>query len=247
MPVQAIDHEHSPEAIRERLESGTEASYLRDWIYGGIDGAVTTFAIVCGVVGANFSTSVILVLGAANIVADGFSMAASNYTGSKAENDEFDRIRAHEEMQVERDPAGEVREIREIYRSKGFEGEDLDRAVNIITADKKLWVNTMLTEEYGLPMSDRSPLKAALGTFLAFMLCGMVPLLPFFPGDGILSRTGATWISVALTAAVFFGIGSLKSRWSLTGWLRSGLETLAIGLGAALIAFGIGYGLKSFI
>lgn len=247
MPVQEMFHEHSAEAIQQRLEGGTEASYLRDWIYGAIDGAVTTFAIVCGVVGANFSTSVILVLGAANIVADGFSMAASNYTGSKAENDEFDRIRAHEEMQVERDPDGEIQEIREIYRSKGFDGDDLDRAVEIITSDKKLWVNTMLTEEYGLPMSDRSPLKAAVGTFIAFMLCGLVPLLPFFFSDGIITRVDATWWSVALTGAIFFGIGSLKSRWSLVGWWRSGVETTIIGLGAALIAYGIGFGLKSFI
>ena len=84
-----IVHDHSTEAIRERLESGNEASYLRDWIYGGIDGAVTTFAIVSGVIGADLSTKVILILGAANIVADGFSMAASNYTGTKAENEEF--------------------------------------------------------------------------------------------------------------------------------------------------------------
>jgi VIT1/CCC1 family predicted Fe2+/Mn2+ transporter len=240
-------HDHSAESIRERLEGGTEASYLRDWIYGGIDGAVTTFAIVCGVVGANFSTSVILVLGAANIVADGFSMAASNYTGSKAENDEFDRIRAHEEMQVERDPDGEIQEIREIFRSKGFDGDDLDRAVNIITSDKQLWVNTMLTEEYGLPMSDRSPAKAAFGTFIAFMLCGLVPLLPFLLSERIMTRVDATWLSVALTGAVFFGIGSLKARWSLVTWWRSGVETSVIGLGAALIAYAIGFGLKSFI
>jgi VIT1/CCC1 family predicted Fe2+/Mn2+ transporter len=247
LPVQEIFHEHSAEAIRRRLAAGTEASYLRDWIYGGIDGAVTTFAIVCGVIGANFSTSVILVLGAANIVADGFSMAASNYTGSKAENDEFDRIRAHEEMQVERDPAGEIQEIREIYRSKGFDGDDLDRAVEIITSDKKLWVNTMLTEEYGLPMSDRSPVKAAVGTFIAFMLCGLVPLLPFLFSDGIISRTEAVGWSVALTGIVFFAIGSAKSRWSLVGWFRSAMETTLIGLGAALIAYAIGLGLKSFI
>jgi len=247
VPVQEMFHDHSAEAIRRRLEGGAEASYLRDWIYGGIDGAVTTFAIVCGVVGANFSTSVILVLGAANIVADGFSMAASNYTGSKAEKDEFDRIRAHEEMQVERDPAGEIREIQEIYRSKGFDGDDLDRAVEIITSDKKLWVDTMLTEEYGLPMSERSPLKAAVGTFIAFMLCGLVPLLPFFLSEGLITRQDATWWSVGLTGFIFFGIGSLKSRWSLVGWWRSGMETTVIGLGAALIAFGIGFGLKNFV
>ena len=247
MPVQDMFHDHSAESIRQRLEGGSEASYLRDWIYGGIDGAVTTFAIVCGVVGANFSTNVILVLGAANIVADGFSMAASNYTGSKAENDEFDRIRAHEEMQVDRDPDGEIQEIREIYRSKGFEGDDLDRAVEIITSDKKLWVDTMLTEEYGLPMQVRSATKAAGGTFVAFLLCGLVPLAPYFFSPALIARGPATiWASV-LTAATFFAIGSLKARWSLTSWWKSGIETLAIGMGAALLAFAIGFGLRSFV
>lgn len=247
MPVQEMFHDHSAEAIRERLEGGAKASYLRDWIYGGIDGAVTTFAIVCGVVGANFSTSVILVLGAANIVADGFSMAASNYTGSKAENDEFDRIRAHEERQIERDPKGELQEIREIYRAKGFADKDLERAVQIITSDKRLWVDTMMTEEYGLPMTERSPVTAALGTFVAFLLCGLVPLLPFTLSAGLLTRPEATIWSLVLTAATFFIIGSIKAKWSLISWWRSGIETLSIGLGAAVIAFLIGYGLKSFI
>ena len=247
MAAQHIIHDHTTEAIRRRLEEDSEASYLRDWVYGGIDGAVTTFAIVCGVVGADFATGVIMVLGAANIVADGFSMAASNYTGSKAENDEFERIRDHEERQIDRDPAGETREIREIYRAKGFAGTDLDRAVEIITADRKLWVDTMLIEEYGLPMSVRSPMKAAVGTFIAFLLCGMVPLLPFCLTDIALTRPEATLWSVVLTAATFFGIGSVKSRWILTSWWRSGLETSVIGLGAAAIAFLIGYSLKSFI
>ena len=247
MPVQEIFHEHSAEAIRKRLEGGTEASYLRDWVYGGIDGAITTFAIVCGVVGANFSTSVILILGAANIVADGFSMAASNYTGTKSENEEFDRIRAHEELQIERDPAGERREILEIYRAKGFEGKDLDRAVEIITSNKELWVNTMMTEEYGLPMSQRSAVKAAMGTFNAFLLCGLVPLLPFILIESLITRQEAIIFSVILTGATFFVIGSVKSKWSLVVWWRSGFETIGIGLVAALIAFLIGYCLRGYI
>jgi VIT1/CCC1 family predicted Fe2+/Mn2+ transporter len=174
-------------------------------------------------------------------------MAASNYTGTKTEIDEFDRLRAHEERQVERDPEGEIREVREIFRAKGFAGKDLDRAVEIITSNRRLWINTMLTEEYGLPMSVRSPMKAALGTFVAFLLCGLVPLLPFIGGDTVFGRTDATLLSVVLTAATFFGIGSIKARWSLQSWWRSGLETTAIGLGAAAIAFVIGYALKGLI
>ncbi|MEQ9125464.1 MAG: VIT1/CCC1 transporter family protein, partial [Alphaproteobacteria bacterium] len=75
------DHAHDAASIRDRLAAGARPSYLRDWVYGAIDGAVTTFAIVAGVVGAELSASVVLVLGAANLFADGFSMAAANYTG----------------------------------------------------------------------------------------------------------------------------------------------------------------------
>lgn len=222
-------------------------SYLRDWVYGGIDGAVTTFAIVSGVVGANLSTSIILVLGAANIVADGFSMAASNYTGTKTEREEYDRLRAHEEYQIVHDTEGETKEIREIYRAKGFEGADLDRAVEIITADKERWVSTMLTEEYGLPLSKRSPIKAAAGTFAAFLLCGLVPLLPFTFLAFMPGRNEAFLVSALLTAVTFFAIGSTKSCWSVVSWWRSGLETLVIGLCAASMAYLIGYWLRGLV
>ena len=114
-----MEHSHHPGEIRARLKEGPKTSYLSDWVYGGIDGAITTFAIVAGVVGAEMSTRVILILGAANIIADGFSMAASNYSGTKAELDDYRRHRAYEEQQVERIPEAERMEIREIYRNKG--------------------------------------------------------------------------------------------------------------------------------
>ncbi len=240
-------HEHTTEAIRARLEAGPQARYLRDWIYGGIDGAITTFAIVSGVVGAHLSTSIILVLGAANIVADGFSMAASNYTGTKTELEEYDRLRAHEEHQIVHDTEGETQEIREIYRAKGFSGDDLERAVEIITEDKDRWVSTMLTEEYGLPLSERSPVRAAAGTFLAFLLCGLVPLIPFIIVPSYLERGGAFVWSVLLTGVTFFAIGSVKARWSVISWWRSGAETLVIGLVAATIAYIIGFWLRSLV
>ena len=76
-----LEHEHTPEAIGERLAAGTRQNYLRDFVYGGIDGSVTTFAIVAGTIGASLSIEVVLILGIANLVADGFSMAASNFLG----------------------------------------------------------------------------------------------------------------------------------------------------------------------
>lgn len=234
-----LEHEHSAQAIARRLADTPPFSYLRDWVYGGIDGAVTTFAIVSGVVGAELSSRVVLILGVANLVADGFSMAASNYSGTKTEHEEHARLRAIEERHIAMEPEGEREEIRQIFRAKGFRGEDLERAVEVITADRERWVETMLAEEYGLPKAVRSPLKAAASTFAAFVLCGAVPLLPF-----LLDAPASFEMSVVMTAAVFFLIGSTKSRWSPVAWWRSGMETLVIGLGAAAIAFLIGYALK---
>ena len=237
-----MEHEHSEQAIARRLSGAPSFSYLRDWVYGGIDGAVTTFAIVAGVIGAQLSSRVVLILGIANLVADGFSMAASNYSGTKTEHEEQAHLRAIEERHIDAVPDGEREEIRQIFRGKGFSGRDLERAVDVITADRERWVDTMLAEEYGLPKAVRSPLKAAASTFASFVLCGAVPLLPFLVG-----APAAFQMSIAMTALVFFLIGSTKSRWSPVSWWRSGGETLAIGLGAAALAFLVGYALKGLV
>src|SRR5260370_15215954 len=83
----AMEHEHTIEAIDERLSAGPHHNYLRDWIYGGIDGSVTTFAVVTGVIGAQLSPIVILIMGSANLLADGFSIAADNFPGTKTQHD----------------------------------------------------------------------------------------------------------------------------------------------------------------
>ena len=230
-----MEHEHTVEAIQKRLAAGPRHNYLRDWIYGGIDGAVTTFAVVSGVVGARLSPWVILVMGFANLFADGFSMAASNFLGTRAEHDDLERLEAIEHRHVDLDPEGEREEVRQIFRGKGFSGEDLTRLVALITSDRSRWVRTMLTEEYGLPQQVRSPWLAAITTFSAFLVCGLVPLLPF-----LLGGRDPLALSIAMTAIVFFGIGSLKSRWSMSTWWRSGLSTLAVGVIAAGLAYVVG-------
>jgi len=233
-----LEHDHSIESIQRRL-SYVKHNYVRDWIYGGIDGAVTTFAVVSGVAGAHLSPLIVLILGFANLVADGFSMAASNYLGTRAEIDDYKRLEEIEYRHIRFAPEGEREEIRQIYREKGFEGEELEKAVELITADKDRWVQTMLTEEYGLPAEIRSPWKAALSTFSAFVICGLVPLIPYL--FGVENSFG---ISSALTGLTFFIIGSVKSRWSTASWLYSGLETFFVGALAASLAYAVGVLLK---
>jgi VIT1/CCC1 family predicted Fe2+/Mn2+ transporter len=230
-----MEHEHTVEAIHERLSAGPRQNYLRDWIYGGIDGSVTTFAVVSGVAGARLSPWIILVMGFVNLLADGFSMAAGNFLGTRAEHEDLKRLEAIEYRHVDLAPEGEREEVRQIFRSKGFAGEDLTRLVDSITSDRTRWVRTMLTEEYGLPQEVRSPWLAAITTFSAFLVCGLVPLLPYLFGS-----SDPLVLSIITTGGVFFMIGSVKSRWSTSVWWSSGLSTLAVGTIAAGLAYTVG-------
>lgn len=211
-----------------------ERSHLRDLIYGGIDGAVTTFAIVAGVEGAGLSPRIIIALGIANVLADGFSMAAGNYSGTKAELDEGRRMRSLEAAQIDLAPEAEREELRGILAAKGLSGTTLTEATEAISARRETWIETILVER-GLSLVRPNPLHAAIATFVAFLAAGMVPLMPF-----ILGLADPFPVSIALTLAVFAGIGAAKSHWSLSPWWRSSIETLLIGGAAALIAYLVG-------
>lgn len=208
---------------------------MRDAVYGGIDGTVTTFAIVAGVAGAGLSPYVVVILGLANVIADGFSMAAANYSGIKAEQDNFQRIRKIEERHIREYPKGEWLEVREILSLKGLEGEVLDQATDAITQNRENWIALMMEGEYGMGGVDPRPLGAAMATFLSFLFAGMIPITPFLFG-----MQGAFGVSAGMTMATFFGIGALKSRWSLAPWWRSAVETMSIGGAAAALAYGVG-------
>lgn len=234
----SLEHSHNRQDIKARLERGPRNNYLRDWIYGGVDGAVTTFAIVAGVVGAELPAGVVLLLGFANLVADGFAMAASNYTATKSERDDYDRVLGIEQKHIALAPEGEREEIRQIFAAKGFAGSDLERIVDVITSDGELWARTMAVEEYGLTSTFRSPILAALSTFAAFIVCGLVPLVSYLWLGGLSA-------CAAVTATIFFAVGAVKSRWAQAAWWKSGAETLVIGMSAAAVAFVVGYGLKA--
>ena len=229
------DHGHSPQEIEARINAPPGRGVLRDVVYGGIDGSVTTFAIVAGVAGAGLSSFVIVALGLANVLADGFSMAAGNYSATKAELDNIRRIRTIEERHIQLYPEGEREEVREILLQKGLSGQVLEDATDAITASHDNWIDLMIEGEYGLGSVDPHPINAAVATFLAFLVAGMIPLLPF-----LVSLPNAFVTSAWMTMGVFFAIGALKSRWSLAPWWRSGFETFAIGGAAALIAYLVG-------
>lgn len=240
-----IEHSHEPSDIRRRLAEEHRPSYLPDAILGGIDGCVTTIAVVASVAGAGLPGMIAFVLGAASLVADAFSMAVSNYQAVKSESDARDRIRRQEERHIEQAPEGEREEIRAIFENKGFEGETLERIVETITQSRRPWIDMMLQEEYGLALHGPSPAVAGGATFSVFVLVGVLPLVPFL----VPALSGGQYFaaSAGVACVALFAIGYVKGAFlDMPRW-RAGIETLLMGGGAAAVAFLFGYFLEPMI
>lgn len=235
---QAHDRSRGEAEEEHRREQGR---YVKSLVYGGLDGIITTFAVVAGVAGASLSASVVLILGLANLIADGLSMAIGDYLSTKAENEYARAERERERWEVEHYPEGERREMIELYIGKGIGREDAETVTAILSKHRDAWVSIMMVEELGIVESEESPLRNALVTFGSFAVFGFVPLLAyvvfrFFPG----LQGQSFWVSSALTGLTLFTLGALKVRITNRNWLASGLEMLLVGGLAAAAAYGIG-------
>lgn len=242
-----LEHSHEPRDVAARIAAPNSRSYLKDAIYGAVDGAVTTFAVAAGAWGANLSPSVVIILGIANLVGDGFSMAAGNFLGTRAANQELEKLRAVERKHIEQCPEGEREEIRQILYGQGFREELLEGAVQQITSNEETWVNTMLQHEYGLSTERPGAFPAAMVTFCSFLVIGVIPLVPFVVAYLLGRDVDPFYVSTALTALAFFIVGAIKSRFVEQSWWGAGLETLAVGAVAASLAFLCGKGIASML
>lgn len=216
--------------------------YIAEFVYGGIDGAITTFAVVAGAEGASLGISVVIILGMANLIADGFSMSVGNFFSTKAERDSFEKHKQVEYWEIEHLREREIEEIREIYAAKGFKGELLEQVVDVIISDKEVWVDTMMKEELEMVKGDKTPYKTAGVTFLSFITVGSVPLLSyFFVGNGLSANNPQLFFySCLLTGVALAIVGSLKSIVNEKNIFIGILETLSLGGLAALLAYFVG-------
>jgi VIT1/CCC1 family predicted Fe2+/Mn2+ transporter len=245
--LEASQSAHSAEAIALAMEEhgGASHQYIGDLVYGGLDGIVTTFAIVSGVAGAELGSDVILILGLANLFADGLSMAAGAYLSSKSEGEYYQREREREMWEVEHFPEGERIELEELYRTKGYRPEDAVTLASIHSSDERLWVDEMMVQELGLLPDDRTPVLSALATLGSFVVAGSVPLSVFVLGLFVAIDPAVLFaVSVVLSAVALFGLGAAKVLITERSWLRSGLEMLLVGAIAAGVAYLIGYALS---
>jgi VIT1/CCC1 family predicted Fe2+/Mn2+ transporter len=242
--AEASRRAHSARAIREARErhGGAGSLYIGDLVYGGLDGIVTTFAVVSGVSGAELGSGVILILGLANLLADGLSMATGAYLSSKSEQEYYARERAREAWEVEHFPEGEQAEMIEIYTGQGYSPQEAQALVAIQSQDAERFVETMMVQELGLLPDERKPLLSALATFAAFVVAGALPLLVYVLGLVIAIDPAAAFpTATVLSGLALFGLGAAKVRVTGRPWLRSGLEMLVVGGLAAVVAYLVGF------
>jgi VIT1/CCC1 family predicted Fe2+/Mn2+ transporter len=221
--------------------------YLREFVYGGIDGAVTTFAVVAGAVGASLSSEIIIILGFANLFADGFSMSVGAYLSAKSEKESYQKHKNIEYWEIDNIPEKEIQEVRDIYKAKGFEGKVLEQVVTVITSDRERWVEEMMKNELEMIPEEKSPFKIGLATLISFILIGFIPLMIY-----VYDFFNHTEFDIFLWTSIFTGlafavIGSLKSLVNQTNIFKSMGETIGLGLLAALVAYFVGDFLETLI
>lgn len=221
--------------------------YLGDLVLGGIDGIVTTFAIVAGVEGAGLSSGVVVILGLANLLADGFSMGVGNYLGIKSDHNFQESEREREAWEIEMLPEYEELEVRQIYERKGFTGAVLDQIVATITADKTLWLDTMMREELGIIEEKKNAFIAAICTIFSFLVFGLIPLAFYIFSymTGYQFNGNSFFLTCIATALGLFMVGALRSQFTFRPILKSGVEILMLGGCAGALSYVVGYFLRS--
>ena len=226
---------------------------IEDLVYGATDGAVTTFAVVAGVVGASLSPSIVIILGFANLFADGFAMAAGNYLSTRSKLEYEERERKRQDKEIQDFPERKISEIKSIYAEKGFKEELLEKVTSVIIANRKVWTDILLREKTGIiDKKNEKPVFKAITTFVAFNLVGLIPLLPFIFAlvidntSGLSSQAIFAYSSV-FTALSFFSIGIISGKVVDKPPLRSGFITLIIGGTAAGVSYIVGTLLSIYI
>jgi len=214
--------------------------YLGEFVYGGIDGSVTTFAVVSGAAGASLSTDVVIILGFANLIADGFAMSVGSYLSTRSEIDNYEKHKRVEYWEVDHLPEKERAEIREIYEAKGFSGELLEQVVDTICSDRDRWVDVMMKEELELQETTKSPFTMGAATFISFLIVGFIPLVVYLIDYFTHSIDHLFAISSGLTSLAFIGVGYLKAKVTLTSTWRAMIETLLLGSAAAGLSYIVG-------
>lgn len=219
-----------------------ESNYIRDLVFGFGDGVNTSLGIVAGVGGAVIAADVVILAALVGMFTGAKAMAVQNYLAVKSQRQILESEIKREEYEIETMPNQEKQEIEEIYKLKGFEGDELKKIVDKVISDKDVWLKTMLTEELGLNLEILgNPLKGAFVMFGSFLLGGILPILPYFVVKaGLMSSIIAIAVAIAISIVSSFVVGAIKAHIAQMNLIKGGVEMAGLGTGIALVGYGIG-------
>ena len=237
-------------AVEEHEQSG---GMLKAIVFGGLDGILTSFAIISGAVGAKLGPVPMLALGVSNVLADALSMGVGEFLSSRSYNKYVRKERERESWELQNYPAGEIAEMVELFVARGMSREDAEVVIQRMAKYKEFFVDLMMTEELSLPVpSDNDhwdSLRDGTTMFASFALFGMLPILGFictsllFP---TLETTALFQCACVITGLCLVGLGAFKAKFHDKQYIRAGLETLVLGGVCAAVAFYVGRLVTSF-
>jgi VIT1/CCC1 family predicted Fe2+/Mn2+ transporter len=236
------------DAHGEAGHAGEAGKYVKSLVFGGLDGTITTFAVVAASKGGSLSADVVLLMGFANLVADGLSMGFGDYLSSKAELEFVKTEKKREKWELENYPEGEKKEMIELYMARGVSEDDATLVIETLAKYKNFFLDLMLVEELGLMPPDEtdSPAKNGLVTFVAFAMFGFVPLVPYVFGKAIGGANGNAMFGSAcgLTALTMAALGAAKAKFTNQNMTSSALYMLLNGSLAAASAYLVSFAIS---
>ncbi len=243
-PLQSFHDSRAQGAEEDHQQSG---DFLKAMVFGGLDGILTSFALVSGCAGGGLPATTVMILGFSNILADALSMGVGEFLSSKAHNEWVLSERKREEWELKNYPEGEIREMIDIYEERGMDRADAEDVINKMAKYPDFFVDIMMAEELQLQVPDPDHLcdsmKEGLVMFSAFALFGAMPLLGYvvIPAvDPTLPEEVLFYAACGVTGLVLFIMGCVKSMFSSSNWFVSGLETLLLGGACATVAYVVG-------
>ncbi|TMR23826.1 hypothetical protein ETD86_06635 [Nonomuraea turkmeniaca] len=225
---------HSPEQHHSHRD--VTGGWLRPAVFGAMDGLVSNFALISGVVGAAGAGRAAVLAGFAGLAAGAFSMAAGEYTSVKSQTELMRAEIAVERRELARNPEAEQAELAALYQARGLDADLARRVAEGLSADPEQALRVHVREELGVDPDDLpSPYVAAASSFCAFSAGALVPLAPFlFGASGLV-------LAVVLSVLGLFGFGAAVAVMTARPWWLGGLRQLALGVGAATVTFGLGH------
>lgn len=218
---------------KSELNSIEKGDFLREFIFGLNDGLVSTLALLAGLSGAVVANWIIIVSGLAEILAGSISMGLGAYISRKSEIEYYKNKIEKERKAIGKIPNIEIKEIKEIYRKKGFNEKEVNFLVNKIIKNKIAWLDVLVHDKLGIVENFDDPKKIGLTNGVAFVIGGLFPLLPFL----FFESANPLFIGTIFALILIFAFGAIKSRITGKNWFTSGFEMAFI----CLLAAGLSY------